>query len=147
MPKSCRARESSRWHPPRWCGGSGEIWGCFMGDLLVLWDVDGTLLNAGGVGGHLYETVFLSMFGRPCEKLAPMAGRTDRAIILDTLEMAGIPEPRRPVDPFIEGLRARAPLVYEAAQRQGRALPGVVDALAAVASATVGKTTIGFAAP
>ncbi|HEY6788191.1 MAG TPA: HAD hydrolase-like protein [Trebonia sp.] len=118
-----------------------------MGDLLVLWDVDGTLLNAGGVGGNLYETVFSSMFGRPCEKLAPMAGRTDRAIILETLEMAGIPEPRRHVDPFIEGLRSKAPLVYEAVERQGRALPGAAEAIAAIASATVGKSTIGFAVP
>jgi phosphoglycolate phosphatase-like HAD superfamily hydrolase len=118
-----------------------------MGDLLVLWDVDGTLLNAGGVGGNLYETVFSSMFGRSCEKLAPMAGRTDRAIILETLEMAGIPEPRRHVDPFIEGLRSQAPLVFDAVQRQGRALPGAAEAIAAIASAAVGKSTIGFAVP
>jgi phosphoglycolate phosphatase-like HAD superfamily hydrolase len=118
-----------------------------MGDLLVLWDVDGTLLNAGGVGGDLYETVFSSIFGRSCGKLAPMAGRTDRAIILETLEMAGIPEPRRHVDPFIEGLRSQAPLVYEAVERQGRALPGAAEAIAAIASATVGKSTIGFAVP
>jgi len=116
-----------------------------MGDLLVLWDVDGTLLNAGGVGGDLYEMVFSSMFGRPCEKLAPMAGRTDRAIILDTLEMAGITEPRRHVDAFIEGLRAHAPDMFEAARRQGRALPGAAEALMAVASARVGNSTIGFA--
>ncbi len=115
-----------------------------MGDLLVLWDVDGTLLNAGGVGGELYEIVFSSMFGRPCEELAPMAGRTDRAIILDTLEMAGIPEPRRHVDLFIEGLRSRAPQMFQAAQHQGRALPGAAEALTAVASARVGTSTIGF---
>jgi phosphoglycolate phosphatase-like HAD superfamily hydrolase len=118
-----------------------------VGDLLVLWDVDGTLLNAGGVGGDLYEIVFSSMFGRRCEKLAPMAGRTDRAIILDTLEMAGIPEPRRHVDRFIEGLRSHAPGMFEAAQRQGRALPGASDAIKAVASARVAASTIGFTVP
>jgi len=117
-----------------------------MGDLLVLWDVDGTLLNAGAVGGDLYELVFLSMFGRRCEKLPTMAGRTDRAIILDTLQMAGIAEPRRHVDLFIEGLRAHAPAMFEAARRQGRALPGAAQALLAVASARVGAATIGFAA-
>jgi phosphoglycolate phosphatase-like HAD superfamily hydrolase len=116
-----------------------------MGDLLVLWDVDGTLLNAGGVGGDLYEMVFLSMFGRPCEQLPPMAGRTDRAIILDTLEMSGISESRRHVDAFIEGLRSHAPGMFEAAKRQGRALPGAAEALMAVASARVSASTIGFA--
>ena len=118
-----------------------------MGDLLVLWDVDGTLLNAGGVGGDLYELVFSSMFGRRCEKLAPMAGRTDRAIILDTLEMAGVPEPRRHVDRFIEGLRTHAPAMFEVAQRQGRVLPGAPGAINAVASARVAASTIGFAVP
>jgi phosphoglycolate phosphatase-like HAD superfamily hydrolase len=118
-----------------------------VGDLLVLWDVDGTLLNAGGVGGDLYEIVFSSMFGRRCERLAPMAGRTDRAIILDTLEMAGVPEPRRYVDRFIEGLRTHAPAMFEAAQRQGRILPGAADAITAVASARVAASTIGFTVP
>ena len=116
-----------------------------MGDVLVLWDVDGTLLNAGGVGGDLYEMVFSSMFARPCERLPPMAGRTDRAIILDTLEMAGIPEPRRHVDAFIEGLRSHAPGMFEAAKRQGCALPGATEALMALASARMGTSTIGFA--
>ena len=44
-----------------------------MGDLLVLWDVDGTLLNAGGVGGDLYEMVFAQLFGCSLEAFAPMA--------------------------------------------------------------------------
>jgi phosphoglycolate phosphatase len=106
-----------------------------VSDLLVLWDVDGTLLNAGGVGTDLYNVVFLQLFGRTLEAYAPMAGRTDRAIILDTLEMAGVQEPRRYVDPFIAGLTAHAPSVREAVAIRGRALPGAAEALAALASA------------
>jgi phosphoglycolate phosphatase len=106
-----------------------------VSDLLVLWDVDGTLLNAGGVGTDLYNVVFLQLFGRTLEAYAPMAGRTDRAIILDTLEMAGVQEPRRHVDPFIAGLTAHAPSVREAVAIRGRALPGAADALAALAGA------------
>jgi phosphoglycolate phosphatase len=106
-----------------------------VSDLLVLWDVDGTLLNAGGVGTDLYNVVFLQLFGRTLEAYAPMAGRTDRAIILDTLEMAGVQEPRRYVDPFIAGLTAHAPSVREAVAIRGRALPGAAAALAALASA------------
>ena len=101
----------------------------------MLWDVDGTLLNAGGVGTDLYNVVFLQLFGRTLEAYAPMAGRTDRAIILDTLEMAGVQEPRRYVDPFIAGLTAHAPSVREAVAIRGRALPGAAEALAALASA------------
>jgi phosphoglycolate phosphatase len=111
-----------------------------VGDLLVLWDVDGTLLNAGGVGGDLYEIVFLQLFGRSLEGFAPMAGRTDRAIILETLELAGIREPRRYVDPFIAGLSAQAPSVRETVAIRGHALPGAAAALAALASARTAAT-------
>lgn len=105
-----------------------------MGDVLVLWDLDGTLLNAGRVGSDLYDRVFLQLFGRSPEALAPMAGRTDRAIILETLEMAGISEPRRHVDPFIAWLSAHAAGVHEAVAVQGRALPGAAAAIAATAA-------------
>ncbi|MGH3168427.1 MAG: HAD family hydrolase [Trebonia sp.] len=101
----------------------------------MLWDLDGTLLEAGGAGVDLYEMVFLQLFGRPLRAHAPMAGRTDRAIILETLEMAGISEPRRYVDPFIEGLRAHAHAVRETVACQGHALPGAASALAALATA------------
>jgi phosphoglycolate phosphatase len=103
-------------------------------DLLVLWDLDGTLLNAGRVGSDLYDKVFLQLFGRSPDALAPMAGRTDRAIILETLEMAGISEPRRRVDAFIAGLSAHAAGVHEAVAVQGRALPGAAAAIAATAA-------------
>lgn len=100
-----------------------------MRDLLILWDIDGTLLNAGGVGRDLYDVVFLQLFGRSLGAYAPMAGRTDRAIILDTLSAAGVPEPRRYVDPFIAGLTAQAPLVREAVAVRGHALPGAAAVL------------------
>ena len=99
-------------------------WRRIRGDLLVLWDIDGTLLNAGGVGRDLYDVVFLQLFGRSLEAYAPMAGRTDRAIILETLTLAGVAEPRRHVDPFIAGLTAQAPLVRAAVAARGQALPG-----------------------
>src|ERR1700746_4106503 len=82
--------------------------GSLMDDVLVLWDIDGTLLNADGVGRDMYDAVFLQLFGRSLSAYAPMAGRTDRAIILETLSLAGVDEPRRYVDPFIAGLGAQA---------------------------------------
>ena len=112
----------------------GDTSGGAARDLLVLWDVDGTLLNAGGVGADMYSVVFLQLFGRSLETTAPMAGRTDRAIILETLTLAGVPEPRRHVDPFIAGLAAQAPTVRTSVAARGRALPGAAAALAALAS-------------
>ena len=106
-----------------------------MDDVLVLWDIDGTLLNAGGVGRDLYGTVFVQLFGRSLSAYAPMAGRTDRAIILETLTLAGVDEPRRHVDPFIAGLGSQAIAMRTAVAAQGQALPGAAEALAALASA------------
>jgi phosphoglycolate phosphatase-like HAD superfamily hydrolase len=103
-----------------------------MDDVLVLWDIDGTLLHAGGVGRDLYNVVFLQLFGRSLSAYAPMAGRTDRAIILETLTLAGVDEPRRYVDPFIVGLGAHAPLMRSAMASRGRALPGAAEALALI---------------
>ncbi len=113
-------------------------------DVLVLWDIDGTLLNAGGVGRELYDEVFAQLFGRSLEACAPMAGRTDRAIILETLTLAGVDEPRRHVDPFIAVLGAHAPAVRTAVTERGKVLPGAAEVLAAL-SAT--GTTVRVSVP
>jgi len=106
-----------------------------MDDVLVLWDIDGTLLNADGVGRDLYDVVFLQLFGRSLSAYAPMAGRTDRAIILETLSLAGVDEPRRYVDPFIAGLVEHASSVRSAVADRGHALPGAAAVLATLAAA------------
>ena len=74
------------------CGGHACLYDVPIvagSDLLVLWDIDGTLLNADGVGRDLYDVVFVQLFGRSLDAFAPMAGRTDRAIILETLTWPG----------------------------------------------------------
>jgi len=100
---------------------------------LVLWDVDYTLINAGGVGKHLYGLVFRDLFGRDLPGIAPVAGRTDRAIILETLALAGIPGPRDHVESFLAGMAARAPALFDLARKRGRILPGAGAALTALA--------------
>jgi phosphoglycolate phosphatase len=117
-----------------------------MGDLLVLWDVDYTLVDSDGLGTRLYEATFSEMFGRDLSAVAPKAGRTDRAIAADTLIMAGIAEPRARVDAFLAVL-ARRVAAMDASAPPGvaaadggagpgvRALPGAVAAIAALAAA------------
>jgi phosphoglycolate phosphatase len=101
--------------------------------LLVLWDIDFTLIGASGVGLRLYEMVFRDMFGRELPGHAPMAGRTDRAIIIDTLARAGVSEPREQADQFIARLAALAPAGRELAAGRSQALPGAAAALTALA--------------
>jgi hypothetical protein len=77
-----------------------------VAELLVLWDVDYTLVGADGLGTRLYEVVFREMFGRELTEVAPKAGRTDRAIIGDTLAMAGVPVSA--AGPFLAALEQAA---------------------------------------
>ena len=62
-----------------------------------------------------------------------MAGRTDSAIALEVLTLAGLPEPRRLVGAFQKVLAAHAPELAQTVREQARALPGAAAALAALA--------------
>jgi phosphoglycolate phosphatase len=114
-----------------------------VGDLLVLWDVDYTLLSAGGLGNSLYEAVFKDLFGRDLTAIAPKAGRTDRAILLDTLALAGVAEPRAHVDDFLAALARRVAEVDGSAAAHVRALPGAAAAIAALAAAKLAAAGLG----
>jgi phosphoglycolate phosphatase len=107
-----------------------------VSELLVLWDVDYTLVNANGLGTRLYEVVFREMFGRELPAVAPKAGRTDRAIILDTLAMAGLDSAADLVDGFLAALARQVGVVDDTADGavdvRVRALPGASAAIAAL---------------
>jgi phosphoglycolate phosphatase len=101
-----------------------------VADLLVLWDVDYTLVSADGLGTRLYEVVFREMFGRELTVVAPKAGRTDRAITGDTLALAGVSPIY--VDAFLAALARAA--ADDAVPGQVRAMAGASAAVAALAS-------------
>jgi phosphoglycolate phosphatase len=103
--------------------------------LLILWDVDHTLINAGGSSGELYRKVFAELFGRDPGGTAPMAGRTDRAIVADSLARAGVADPSAHVGAFLDGLARNAPWLAARVRLHGRVLPGVWPALTALAGA------------
>ena len=105
----------------------------------MLWDIDFTLIDAGGVGTRLYRMVFRDMFGTDLPAAANMAGRTDRAIVVDTLARAGISEPRQHLDQFLARLAALAPSGRELTEQHSRALPGAAAALDALAAFAPGQ--------
>ncbi len=96
----------------------------------MLWDVDYTLVSADGLGTRLYEVVFREMFGRELTAVAPKAGRTDRAIVGDTLALAGVSHAQ--VDPFLAALARAA--ADGAVPGQVRPMAGATAAIAALAS-------------
>lgn len=116
-----------------------------MASLLVLWDVDLTLINAGGAGRATYEAAFREMFGRELPAVSfsvSMAGRTDRAIALDILTGAGIADARGHIDEFQAIQAVHAPSLAGPIRASGRVLPGVHAALTAVAQARLGVRVI-----
>jgi phosphoglycolate phosphatase-like HAD superfamily hydrolase len=106
-----------------------------VGDLLVLWDVDYTLVNAGGLGTRMYEAAFRELFGRDLLAVASKAGRTDRAILLDTLALAGMAKPQAHVDDFLAVLAERSAAADGSVSDDVRAMPGASAAVAALADA------------
>jgi phosphoglycolate phosphatase len=103
--------------------------------LLVLWDIDYTLVNAGGVGSELYTRVFTSRYGRPLPQPGSMAGRTDRAIAREVLALAGLDGLDQELQLFQAALNDTAPEFAARARQVVTALPGADAALAALAPA------------
>jgi phosphoglycolate phosphatase-like HAD superfamily hydrolase len=111
-----------------------------VAELLVLWDVDYTLVDARGLGTRLYEIVFELMFGCQLPGVAPKAGRTDRAITLDTLALAGVPDPHAHVDAFLAVLAGQVAAVDGAADV--RPMAGASASIAALAGAGLRQSVL-----
>jgi phosphoglycolate phosphatase len=103
--------------------------------LLVLWDVDYTLVDSDGVGRELYGIAFREMFGRPMPQPGSMSGRTDRAIAIEVLGLAGVAEPQQVVDAFHGRMAAHAADLADLVRQRSQVLPGAARAVAALAGA------------
>jgi phosphoglycolate phosphatase len=111
--------------------------------VLVLWDVDHTLINAGGGGIKVYEYALRELFGLELPTVqVPMAGRTDRAIAVDVLAAAGVSDPRDHVDAFQAKQASYAPEVAPLFRAKGRVLPGAREAIAAIAAGRPGLEVV-----
>ncbi|MCO5995018.1 HAD family hydrolase [Actinoallomurus rhizosphaericola] len=101
---------------------------------LVLWDVDHTLISIRGLSAEIYATVFHNVTGRPLERLATMAGRTDRAIITETLHLHRITPTETLLAAFGDALATGFADRADEIGRRGRTLPGAREALSALAA-------------
>jgi phosphoglycolate phosphatase-like HAD superfamily hydrolase len=99
---------------------------------LVLWDIDGTLVDAAGFGWRIGQQAYLEVCGVPLTTTVALAGRTDRAIYLEALAANGRDH---------SAMAALCRAIGALAQRQrddvvaggGQALPGAREAIAALA--------------
>ncbi|MEU3550589.1 MULTISPECIES: HAD family hydrolase [Streptomyces] len=106
--------------------------------ILVLWDIDRTLLYTGDIDRRVYKETFISVVGRPPTALpARGTGVTMPMAVRELLRVNDVPEQK------VEALAAR--IVAELPERlaayreflarDGNIMPGAVDALAAVQQA------------
>jgi len=103
---------------------------------LVLWDIDGTLVQAGQVGRDIFAEAFLAVLGRAPDAAATgrleMAGRTDHEIALELLAAHRIADGETHLEAFSEALVAALAAKAAVVRERGRALPGAEAALAAL---------------
>ncbi|MFD1531669.1 haloacid dehalogenase-like hydrolase [Pseudonocardia aurantiaca] len=102
--------------------------------MLVLWDIDHTLIETRGVGFAIYQRAFPTATGRPLDQLAQIAGRTELDIMRETLRVNEI----EPTDDAIDSLAAALIQGYNDARNElatiGRALPGAAATLRQLAT-------------
>jgi len=105
---------------------------------LLLWDVDGTLVNTGQVGRDAFSDAFQVVVGRApdraAEVMVEMAGRTDHEIALELLALHQL-DGHAHLPAFSDALADALAAKEGEIRRLGRALPGARAALAALADA------------
>ncbi|WP_344833535.1 HAD family hydrolase [Actinocorallia longicatena] len=103
-----------------------------MRRLLVLWDIDHTLIDGGTTARAAYDAAFLRATGRRLEHDWRFDGRTELAAASEVLEVHGVSTGDGMLDRFleliVEELEARA----DELAAGGRVLPGAAEALTAV---------------
>lgn len=100
-------------------------------DRLVLWDIDGTLVRAGGAGRDAFAAAFEEVVGRaPAPDLVPMGGRTDHEIALAILELEGIEQGEHHLPAFDSALRSSLAALEDEMRAKGHACPGAAEVLA-----------------
>ena len=96
---------------------------------LVLWDIDGTLVDSAKLGRDAFLVAFERVTGAPPTQLVPFAGRTDLEIAVDLLEQSGVAAEDGVVDAFEDALAAAMAELEGEVRRRGRAYPGAHEAL------------------
>jgi phosphoglycolate phosphatase len=101
---------------------------------LVLFDIDGTLLNSGGVGRASMQRALKEVFGSPGDASYRYDGKTDKQIVRDVMRLEGHTDEHIDsrmtslIDRYLDGLREG----IESRKFDVRPLEGVVELLDAL---------------
>lgn len=104
-----------------------------MATILVLWDIDHTLIETRGIGGEIYAEAFQAVTGHPLNHMPELSGRTEPVIFREALKINDATDTGDLYERFAaEQARGYASRTDEL-RRRGRALPGAENALHALA--------------
>ena len=96
---------------------------------LVLWDIDGTLVDSVRLGLAAFEDAFEQVTGKPPPESVPFAGRTDYEIAVDLLDRSGLELHDGLLERF--GVELERAMIRRAGElrARGRAYPGARNCL------------------
>ncbi len=99
--------------------------------VLVLWDIDHTLIETRGVGRAAYAAAFEQVTGHRLEQMPHITGRTEPDIYAATAKLHNIDPPSFSI--FAEALSAAYLARQDELFHRGRTLPGAKEALSLIA--------------
>lgn len=102
-----------------------------MSTLLLLWDVDHTLIENHGVNKETYAAAFELITGMPAEHRARTAGRTEPEVMRDMLALHGVEVTTDRAARMTQALETATRANTEKLRERGHELPGASDALIA----------------
>jgi phosphoglycolate phosphatase-like HAD superfamily hydrolase len=102
-----------------------------VGERLVLWDIDGTLVDSGGVGADMFDVALERVLGRRPPARIRMSGKTDPQIVTEYFDLLDVAQGDRSghLASVLQHLADALAVEEEAIALKGRALPGVSEVL------------------
>jgi phosphoglycolate phosphatase-like HAD superfamily hydrolase len=103
--------------------------------ILVLWDIDHTLIDTRGLGTRFYRQAFENVTGLPVVHEVEVTGRTERAIFAEALRLHGLAETADLQNRYAIELADQYDQHQDELRAHGQALAGAHQALSALAGA------------
>jgi phosphoglycolate phosphatase len=99
---------------------------------LLLFDIDGTLVRAGPVGGAVFDRAIKAVLGEVPAQLVRMSGKTDPQIVREYLALLEMDDPEH-LPAILAHLESELAAAADQLARDGRPCPGVTELLTALA--------------
>lgn len=98
----------------------------------MLWDIDHTLIETGGVGAELYKSAFEEVAGTEMKNRAAVTGVTEPRIFRETMRLNGLTIGGNDLAKYSLSLAEKYDNSKQVLRGRGRALPGARGSLAAL---------------